>query len=329
MVPALAITDLTKIYTRRGRHGAPSHSTVAADSVSFTAGRGAITAVLGPNGAGKTTTLECCEGLRSPDSGAVEVLGRERRTPSDDQWLRERVGVMVQSGGLPMAPRAREVLHHVARFYSTPSDLSRLTAALALDDVLDTQIRRLSGGQRQRLAVACALAGRPELAFLDEPTSGVDPHARRSCWELLREQRDAGTAVVLTTHHIDEAEVLADHVVIMAAGRVVASGTVAELAHGHLLRVSGARSPDRVRAILRRVGTESDVADSGANGDANGKSSGGAASVAVLVEDADARLLADVSAALVAAGEGGARVALSPRTLESVYLDLTRGRSVA
>lgn len=298
-MPALDVTDLTKTYRRRR-----TDDVHAAAGVSFTAPEGAITAVLGPNGAGKTTTLECCTGLQTADSGRAVILGRERKGPADDQWLRERVGVMVQSGGLPMAPNGREVLRHVARFYSPHADLDRLTGALALDDALDTQIRRLSGGQRQRLAVACALVGKPRLAFLDEPTSGVDPHARRTCWELLREERAAGTSVVLTTHHIDEAEELADHVVIMANGRVVAAGTVAELASGYRLRVSGA-DPTRIAEVLDRVA---------------GSSTDGV----TFVDWSDARRLSAVTAELVAAGIPEARVEFSQRTLESVYLELTR-----
>lgn len=303
-MPALDVTDLTKTYRRRR-----ADDVHAARGVSFTAPEGAITAVLGPNGAGKTTTLECCSGLRSADSGSVVLLGRERNSAADDQWLRERVGVMVQSGGLPMAPTGREVLRHVARFYSPLADLDRLTGALALDDALDTQIRRLSGGQKQRLAVACALAGKPQLAFLDEPTSGVDPHARRTCWELLREEREAGTSVVLTTHHIDEAEALADHVVIMAHGSVVASGTVNELAHGYRLRVTGSDTA-RIAEVLDRVAGGSD------DGEA-------------FVEWSDARTLAQVTQALIDSGAGDARVELTQRTLESVYLELTREQVAA
>ncbi len=298
-MPALDVIDLTKTYRRRR-----AEDVRAAREVTFAAPEGAITAVLGPNGAGKTTTLECCSGLRSADSGRAVVLGRERKNAADDQWLREHVGVMVQSGGLPMAPTGREVLRHVSRFYSPRADLDRLTGALALDDALDTQVRRLSGGQKQRLAVACALAGKPQLAFLDEPTSGVDPHARRTCWELLREERAAGTSVVLTTHHIDEAQALADHVVIMAGGRVVAAGAVGELAHGYRLRVTGA-DPGRISQVLERV---------------TGTSVDGEA----FVEWSDARTLGQLTQALVDAGAPEAHVELSPRTLESVYLELTR-----
>ncbi len=307
-MPALEVENLTKTYTRRGRGGAPATRVHAAAGVSLTAQPGQITAVLGPNGAGKTTTLECCEGVRTQDSGRIEVLGRPRPASArTDQWLRERVGVMVQSGGLPMVPRAREVLEHLARFYPAPADLAHLTQSLALTDALDTRIRRLSGGQRQRLAVACALVGRPELVFLDEPTSGVDPHARRRSWELLREHRDSGTAVVLTTHHLDEAEELADHVVIMARGRVVAAGAVSELAHGYRVTVTGACDPRRAAAVLSRLGAVSSPAEP-----------------EVFTEEIPARELATLAGDLTAAGEGDAVVHVARRTLESVYLELTR-----
>lgn len=302
MTNALEVEDLVKTYRSR------KAEIRAADGVSFTARAGAITAVLGPNGAGKTTTLECCAGLRSPDSGTIRVLGRERSTAADDAWLRENVGVMVQAGGLPQAPPARAVLTHVSRLYEKPADLNDLVRELTLEKVLDTPVRQLSGGERQRVAVACALLGRPSLAFLDEPSSGVDPHARRATWDLLREQREAGCAVVLTTHHLDEAEQLADHVVIIDAGHVVASGTVEELASGFTLTVDGVRDPSRVRPLLPAGSSEATSAD--------GRFS------AIVTRD-DAAFLADVTRALVDAGEGEAHVSIARRTLESVFLERT------
>ena len=296
---ALSVTGLAKSY------GAMR----AADGVTFSAGAGRITAVLGPNGAGKTTTLECCEGLRVPDTGEVVVLGRPRRSAADDRWLRERVGVMVQQGGLPMAPTPRQVLTHVATFYRTPAEADRLVDALSLGGSLDTPIRRLSGGQRQRVAVACALVGTPELAFLDEPSSGVDPHARRETWTLLREQRARGCAIVLTTHHIAEAEELADHVVVMDRGRVVAVGSVAELASGTQLTLANLSDPGRAAGVVARWATP--------HVDPDGV-------VTATLERSDVRLARDLADALGAAGEGGAGLSLSPRTLESVYLAITR-----
>ncbi|MGM0384366.1 MAG: ABC transporter ATP-binding protein [Actinomycetota bacterium] len=296
---ALSVTGLRKAYG----------SNRAVDGLTFSAAAGRITAVLGPNGAGKTTMLECCEGLREPDAGEIVVLGRTRRTPSDDQWLRERVGVMVQQGGLPMAPTPRQVLGHVAAFYRTPADRDHLVTALSLEDALDTSIRRLSGGQRQRVAVACALVGTPELAFLDEPSSGVDPHARRESWALLREQRDRGCAIVLTTHHLAEAEELADHVIVMDRGRVVAAGTVDELASGTRLALTGLGDPARAAAVVARWGSPA-VSPDGA--------------VTAVVDRSDVRFAQELTAALDTAGEGAASLTLARRTLESVYLSIVR-----
>lgn len=203
---------------------------VAVDGTSFSAAAGAVTAVLGLNGAGKTSTIECCEGLRRPDGGTVRVLGRDPIT--DGAYLRPRVGVMLQDGGMPQAARAGDVLELAAAMYAHPMDRAELVATLDLGGKLRTPVRRLSGGERQRLALAVALVGRPDVAFLDEPTAGLDPQARLAVWELIGGLRRSGVAVVLTTHLLDEAERLADHVVLMAAGRVVAAGTPRELTGG-------------------------------------------------------------------------------------------------
>ncbi|MCE0539451.1 ABC transporter ATP-binding protein [Kineosporia rhizophila] len=203
---------------------------VAVDGASFTAAAGAVTAVLGLNGAGKTSTIECCEGLRRPDGGSVRVLGRDPVT--DGAWLRPRVGVMLQDGGMPQAARAGDVLELAAAMYARPHPVKDLVETLDLGSRLRTPVRRLSGGERQRLALAVALVGRPDVAFLDEPTAGLDPQARIAVWELIGRLRRSGVAVVLTTHLLDEAERLADHVVLMAEGRVVAAGTPGELTGG-------------------------------------------------------------------------------------------------
>ncbi len=201
--------------------------TRAVDGLDLTAGAGQITAILGPNGAGKTTTVEICEGLRSQDAGSVRVLGRD--PGRDGAELRSRVGVMLQDGGLPTGGRPLSLLRQVSRFYAAPHDVDVLAERLGITAYATTAVRRLSGGQRQRLALALALVGRPELVFLDEPSAGLDPQARLAVWELVREARDAGTSVVLTTHAMDEAERLADQVAILAHGRLVASGSPAEL----------------------------------------------------------------------------------------------------
>jgi ABC-2 type transport system ATP-binding protein len=217
---AVRVVGLAKRYGRR----------TAVDSVDLEAPAGALTAVLGPNGAGKTTTVECCEGLRTPDAGSVSVLGLDPRR--DARALRPRVGVLLQDGGLPAAVPAGQVLRHVAAMYARPRPLAELGATLGLDAFARTQVRRLSGGERQRLALAVAIVGRPEVAFLDEPTAGLDPQGRLAVWELVRSLRDEGTTVVLTTHQMADAEALADHVVVVDAGRVVTAGSPTDLVGG-------------------------------------------------------------------------------------------------
>lgn len=205
----------------------------ALDGVSWTAGPGQVTCLLGPNGAGKTTTVEIAEGLQRADSGTVEVLGADPWRA--DAEHRARVGVMLQDGGLPQAVRPVALLHHLARFYADPADLDVLVGELGIDDFAATPVRRLSGGQRQRVALAAALVGRPEALFLDEPTAGLDPHVRRTVWELITRTARTGATVVVTTHSFEEAERIADHLVIMAAGRTVAEGTPDQVAAGESL----------------------------------------------------------------------------------------------
>ncbi len=197
------------------------------DGACWTAESAQVTAVLGPNGAGKTTMIECCEGLRRADRGRVRVLGLD--PIRDGARLRPRVGVMLQDGGLPNAARAGEVLRLVAAMHAHPIPPSTLLGDLGLAEHRRTTVRRLSGGQRQRLALAVAVVGRPEVVFLDEPTAGLDPQARLAVWELIGRLRDGGSAVVLTTHLLDEAERLAERVVVVDQGRVVAAGSPAEL----------------------------------------------------------------------------------------------------
>lgn len=204
---------------------------LAVDSLSLQVDRGTITAVLGPNGAGKTTTLETCEGYRRPMSGSVRVLGLDPQ--KDRRALLPRIGVMLQSGGAWSGVRAMEMLDHIAKLHVNPLDTAMLSERLGLADCGRTPYRRLSGGQQQRLGLAMALVGRPEVVFVDEPTAGMDPHARRTTWELLQELRADGVTVVLTTHHMDEAERLSDMVHIIDRGRVIASGTPESLTSSH------------------------------------------------------------------------------------------------
>ena len=218
--PAVEIDGLVMAYGDK----------VAVDGLSLDVARGSITAVLGPNGAGKTTTLETCEGYRAPQRGSVRVLGLDPRR--DRAELLPRIGVMLQSGGAWSGVRAREMLDHMAALHAHPLDTGMLSDRLGLADCGRTPYRRLSGGQQQRLGLAIALVGRPELVFVDEPTAGMDPQARRTTWELLEEVRGDGVTVVLTTHHMDEAERLADRIHIIDRGRMIASGSPLELTRG-------------------------------------------------------------------------------------------------
>jgi ABC-2 type transport system ATP-binding protein len=204
---------------------------VAVDGLSLAIAAGSVTAVLGPNGAGKTTTIETCEGFRRPDGGTVRVLGLD--PIRDARALRPRIGVMLQSGGAWSGVRADEMLRHIAALHAYPINVDMLIERLGLEGCGRTPYRRLSGGQQQRLGLAMAVVGRPELVFLDEPTAGLDPQARHNAWDLVRELRDSGVTVVLTTHYMDEAERLADHVHVLDHGRLVASGSPDQLtAHG-------------------------------------------------------------------------------------------------
>jgi ABC-2 type transport system ATP-binding protein len=222
---AVEVEDLVVRYRRRG-----AASVAAVAGLTATAPAGAITALLGPNGAGKTTTVETCEGYRRPMTGCVRVLGLDPAT--DARQLRERVGVMLQDGGVPGGLGAAEVLEATARLYAHPHDIGALGDRLGLARLGRTPFRRLSGGEQQRVRLALALVGRPELVFLDEPTAGLDPQARHVTWDLMRELRSEGVSVVVTTHLMEEAERLADHVVIVDAGRAVAAGSPAELTAG-------------------------------------------------------------------------------------------------
>jgi ABC-2 type transport system ATP-binding protein len=188
---AVEVVDLVKRYG----------GVTAVDGLTAVVEQGRVTAVLGPNGAGKTTTIEMCEGYRRPDSGTVRVLGLDPRR--DARALRPRVGVMLQAGGVYPGVKAVEMLRHVAALHAHPLDVDALVDRLGLGSAGRTAYRRLSGGQQQRLSLAMAVVGRPELVFLDEPTAGLDPQARRATWELVEDLRGDGVTVVLTTHYMD------------------------------------------------------------------------------------------------------------------------------
>lgn len=205
-------------------------STVAVNDLSFTVPRGVVYAVLGPNGAGKTTTIETCEGFRRADAGQVRILGLD--PVRDSARLRPRVGVMIQAGGAYPGARAAEMLRLTASYCRNPLNVDRLLTLLGLTEVARTPVRRLSGGQQQRLSLAMAVIGRPELVFLDEPTAGLDPQARHAVWRIVEALRADGVTTVLTTHHMDEVERLADEVLIIDRGHVVAAGTPTALTRG-------------------------------------------------------------------------------------------------
>lgn len=218
--PGLVLDGVVK------RYGANT----AVDGFSMTAGRGEITALLGPNGAGKTTTIEICEGFHAPDAGSVRVLGLD--PAREPERVRGRIGIMLQGGGAYSGIRVRELLRLTASYNRDPLDPDWLLGLLGLERVAKTTYRRLSGGQQQRLSLALAVIGRPELVFLDEPTAGLDAQSRLAVWDLVRALRRDGVTVLLTTHLMDEAESLADQVVVIDHGRRVAAGTPAELTAG-------------------------------------------------------------------------------------------------
>ncbi|MEV7973557.1 ABC transporter ATP-binding protein [Cellulomonas sp. NPDC089187] len=199
----------------------------AVDGLDLDVARGEIVAVLGPNGAGKSTTVEILEGFRQRDSGEVAVLGHDPRH-ADRAW-RSRIGVVLQTSNDLDEATVAEVVHHFGTFYPDPRDPDEVIDAVGLREKARNRARTLSGGQRRRLDVALGIIGRPELLFLDEPTTGFDPEARRSFWDLIAGLREDGTTILLTTHYLDEAEQLADRAVVVSAGRVVATGAPADL----------------------------------------------------------------------------------------------------
>ena len=215
--PAVEIHDLRKAY------GAVE----AVRGIDLRVERGEVFALLGPNGAGKTTTVEILEGHRSRDGGEVRVLGHDpQRNPRP---LKERVGIVLQQTGVDEYLTVREAVEMVGGYYPRPRDADEVVALAGLTEVAGQRIKKLSGGQRRRVDFAIALAGDPELLFLDEPTTGFDPSARRQAWETLRGLAALGKTIFLTTHFMDEAQALADRLAIIAAGRIIAAGTAAEL----------------------------------------------------------------------------------------------------
>jgi ABC-2 type transport system ATP-binding protein len=200
---------------------------VAVDRLSLTMPRGECFGLLGPNGAGKTTTVEILEGLLTPDEGDVEILGC--RWDGNEAELRQRLGIQLQETQLSEKLTVGETVRLFRSFYDRGHSVDALIAMVELDGKRDSRVGKLSGGQKQRLALACALAGRPDLLFLDEPTTGLDPQSRRQFWELLRQYRRDGGTILITTHYMDEAEALCDRVGVVDQGRIIALGSPAEL----------------------------------------------------------------------------------------------------
>ena len=215
--PALAIRGLRKRYA----------DVIAVDGLDLTVERGECFGLLGPNGAGKTTTIEICEGLTRPDEGEVRVLGLSHRT--DATAIRSRIGISLQETQLADKLTVEETVRLFRSFYPRRRTVAEAIDAVQLSEKRRGRVGQLSGGQKQRLALACALVGDPELFFLDEPTTGLDPQSRRQLWELIEEFKAAGRTIVLTTHYMDEAERLCDRVAIVDHGRMIALGTPREL----------------------------------------------------------------------------------------------------
>lgn len=275
---AVTVRDLRKSY---GDHE-------ALRGIDFTIEAGEVFGLLGPNGAGKTTTVEILEGYRRPDSGSVEVLGLDPQR-SGSAW-RERIGVMLQSSSLYPALTVRESLGVFAGYYSAPRDPDEVLGIVGLDEKRDARVRTLSGGQQRRLDLGLALVGDPELIFLDEPTTGFDPGARRAAWDTIRDLRALGKTILLTTHYLDEAAQLADRVAVLRDGLIVREGSPAELTGGI------------VETQIRYLRGEEEVVERTTD---------------------PTRRLHELTAEALARGEELAGLEVRRPTLEDVYLELT------
>jgi len=299
-VPAIQVDGLTKRYGRR----------TVVDDLSLEVRGGEVVALLGPNGAGKTTTVEIIEGYRSGDAGSVRVLGLD--PAGAGRAHRASVGLMLQDGGIDLRARPAESLRQYAAFHADPLDPDALLDELGLRAVASTPFRRLSGGERQRLGFALALVGRPEVLVLDEPTAGMDPEARAVVRARIAAEREAGTAILVTSHELSDVERLADRIAILVAGRIVAAGTAAELTTGLRPRLRFRLDTPLAGPALRALSTalRADVrATDGARYEVDG-----------------AEPTPTLIAALAAWCEGAGRLILESRTvggtLEDAYLEL-------
>jgi ABC-2 type transport system ATP-binding protein len=299
---AVEVTDLVVRYG----------DVTAVDGVSLAVPRGTVLALLGNNGAGKTSLLQVCEGFRRPDGGGARVLGLDPVAEHDA--LMPRLGIMLQSGGVYPWATTGEILRLFAGFAQRPLDTGMLLDRLGLRTVARTRFRRLSGGEQQRLGLAVALVGRPELVFLDEPTAGMDTEARHTTWRLVEELRADGVTVLLTTHLLDEAERLADHVVIMNSGVVAATGTPEEL--------TAAAGIDLLQ-VRAEPGLPVDALAAPLTGVKAAEESPGEYAIE---GELDTAAMAGVLGWFAAAGAKVTAVNTRRRTLEDVYLALTSTR---
>ena len=294
---AIVVEGLTKHYG----------DVAAVDDVSFSVEPGEIFVLLGANGAGKTTTVEIVEGLRDADAGRVDVLGQQP-TALD---VRRRMGVMLQRGDLYAGIRAGEAVRLFASFYDEPAETEQLIERLGLEDVQKTTYRRLSGGERRRLSLALALVGRPDVAFLDEPTAEMDVEGRVATWEIVRELRSRGAAVLLTTHQLDEAERVADRVAIMHHGKLVAVGAPSELVSERtpeiVFTVDKTIDHDALSAFLPATVTPVEGTTYRVSG-----------------EQPNPTLVSRVTTWLAARGVMVRTMRVGARSLEEIYLELTR-----
>jgi ABC-2 type transport system ATP-binding protein len=239
--PALFVRALRKSYG----------DVVAVDGLDLDVARGECFGLLGPNGAGKTTTIEICEGLLAPDSGTVEVLGNSWEKNSED--LKQRLGVQLQDTKLAEKLTVEETLDMFRSFYRQRKTVDEVIGLVELGEKRKAWVGKLSGGQKQRLAIACALVGDPEILFLDEPTTGLDPQSRRQLWDLINQFRASGRTIVLTTHYMEEAERLCDRLAIVDHGKVIKQGTLPELLDSVDLSHLPPPEPRRTSATLEDV----------------------------------------------------------------------------
>ncbi|MSO27850.1 MAG: ABC transporter ATP-binding protein [Candidatus Nanopelagicales bacterium] len=281
----------------------------AVDQVSFSVAAGQVTALVGPNGAGKTSTIEVCTGLRMPFSGSVRLFGR----PPTELAARARIGVMLQLGGLYPTAKPMEWLTYLARLYSDPADPGTLLRSLGIDPKTKTATRRMSGGEQQRVKLAAALLPQPDLLFLDEPTAGLDPAARRDLLAALSTLSSEGAAIVLTTHQLADVEEIADFVLVLAAGHLVASGTVAELVGaGNTMSFRATAGLD-LSTLAKALGAGFEIRE--------------ARPGQYLVNGLTSpQLLADITKWCAANGVQATEIRSGARTLEDIVIEATRGQ---